>query len=133
MKKTFVITFLTAAVFFLVSCGGSPESKLIGTWKAIDVQTDFDESAANPEMLRQMVEVSKNTYFRILNDSVMIIISDNNTHETKWIFDEELNTVSYYFEGMQTRPNKLGRLDGDQIISESTRPFGKMTVYYEKE
>jgi hypothetical protein len=63
----------------------------------------------------------------------MIIISDNNTYETKWVFDKEKNSISYFFEGGEARPNHLGRLEGDQIISESTRPFGKILVLYEKE
>ncbi len=132
MKKTLFVFLFAAAIVGLVSCGQSPESKLIGTWKAVDVQTDFDESAVNPEMLAQMVEVSKSTYFRIMNDSVMIIINDENTYETKWVLDQNDNTISYFFGGVE-RANKLGRVDEDQIISESTRPFGQMTVYYEKE
>lgn len=133
MKRTLIFSLLIAVVITLASCGASPESKLVGTWKVVDVQTDFDESAANPELLRQMVQVSKSTYFRILNDSVLIIISDDDTHETKWSFDENDNTLSYFFDGSQARANKLGRLVDNQIISESSRTFGKMTVYYEKE
>lgn len=133
MKRILIISLFIATLFAFVSCGKSPESKLVGTWKVQDVQTDFDENAVTPEMLRQMVELEKQTYFRILNDSVMIIISDNNTYETNWLLNHETNVISYFFEGQESKANELGRVEGDQVINESTRPFGNMSVYYEKE
>ena len=133
MKRTFILSLMVAAVFMITSCGGSPESKLIGTWKSYDVQTDFDEDAVNPEMLSQIVEVQEQTYFRIINDTTLIIISEDNTYETKWALDHETNTLSYFFSGRESKPNILGKVEGDEIISESVRPFGKMTVYYRKE
>ena len=133
MKRTFILSLMAAAVFMITSCGGSPESKLIGTWKSYDVQTDFDEDAVNPEMLSQMVEIQEQTYFRIINDTTLIIISEDNTYETQWVLDHETNTLSYFFSGRESKANILGRVEGDEIISESVRPFGKMTVHYRKE
>lgn len=71
--------FLFIAVIFLSSCGGSKENKLIGTWKATKVETDFDENRTTPEMIRQVVEMQKETYFKIINDSTLIIVSPGNT------------------------------------------------------
>jgi len=117
----------------LFSCGNSPESKMRGDWKVTDVQTDFNESEVTPEMLRQVVEMQKQTYFRILNDSTMVIISNNNTHEAKWFFDNETKEVSYVFEGALSEPHVLGKFEDGVIISESATPLGAMTITYSKE
>ncbi len=118
-----------------ISCGSSPEKKLIGTWKVTDVNIDFDESKVSPEMLSQIIEMQKQTYFRIINDSVMVIISNDNTHETKWALNTEDNVITFFFEGMETKSNKLGVYvyTDNNIISETNTPLGKMTTYYEKE
>lgn len=117
----------------LSSCGGSPESKLVGTWKANKVETDFDEQYTTPEMLRQVVEMQKETYFRIINDSTLIIVSPGNTHETMWTLDKKDNTIAYFFEDNPGLNNKLGTLESGIIVSETTTPLGKITIYYEKE
>ncbi len=134
MKQLLKLTgLLFTAAIILSSCGGSPESKLIGTWKAQKVETDFDEQYTTPEMLRQVVEMQKETYFKIVDDSTLIIISPGNTHETNWTLDSEDNTIAYFFEGDPGLDNKLGTLSSDIIVSESTTPLGKITIHYEKE
>ena len=105
---------------------------MIGTWKVADVQTDFNEVEVSPEMLSQVVEMQKQTYFRIVDDSTMVIISNNNTHEAKWMFDAESDEVSYFFEGGDTSPNILGKLTEGQIINETETPLGAMTIIYSK-
>lgn len=134
MKRLFVLSGLVLAfAFVLTSCGGSPESKLVGTWKAMKVETDFDEQYTTPEMLRQVVEMQKETYFKIIDDSTLIIVSPGNTHETKWTLDSKDNTIAYFFEDSPGLNNKLGTLNSGKIVSESTTPLGKITIYYEKE
>lgn len=134
MKRTIIFSLMAALVFMIASCSSSsPESKLIGTWKSYDVQTDFDEDMVSPEMLSQMVEVQEKTYFRIINDTILIIISEDNTYETEWMLDHETNTLSYFFSGNESKANVLGVVKGDEIVSESVRPFGKMSVSYRKE
>ena len=123
---------LVLAVIFS-SCGGSPESKLVGTWKAQKVETDFDEQYTTPEMLRQVVEMQKETYFRIIDDSTLVIVSPGTTHETSYKLDKEDNTIAYFFEGNPGSHNELGTLSSGKIVSESTTPLGKITIYYEKE
>ncbi|MFA5418667.1 MAG: hypothetical protein WC341_09430 [Bacteroidales bacterium] len=134
MRRFFTISLIlfTASLLF-VSCTKSAESKLIGTWKAQKVETDFDENKLSPEMINQVVEMQKQTYFRMINDSVMAIISKNNTHEAKWKFNKSNNTISYYFNGMNGIPSVLGTLKDDKIVSESKTPMGKITIYYELE
>lgn len=124
---------LLVLALILSSCEGSSESKLVGTWKAQKVETDFDEQFTTPEMLRQVVEMQKETYFKILDDSTLIIVSPGNTHETQWKLDNESQTISYFFEGTSGMSNKLGTLDADIIVSESKTPLGIITIYYEKE
>lgn len=116
-----------------ISCGNNPEKKLIGTWKVANVQTEFNENEVTPEMLRQVVEMQKQTYFRILNDSTMVIISSNNTYEANWILHEETNNISYFFEGMESQVNELGNYSEGQIINQTNTALGTMTITYEKE
>jgi hypothetical protein len=118
---------------FLVSCGSNPEKELLGTWKVENVQTDFNEKEVTPEMLAQVVDMQKQTYFRFMSDSVMVIISSNNTHEANWTYNEEENMIMYFFEGMETRPFELGKLVDDKIIQESETALGKITTIYRKD
>jgi len=134
MKRFFHISLLlfTASLFFS-ACNSTPESKIIGTWKAQKVETDFDAKKTTPEMISQVVDMQKQMYFRMINDSVMTIVSKNDTHEAKWKFDKETGYVSYYFNGMQGIPSILGIFEDGKIVSESKTPLGKITIYYEKE
>jgi len=119
----------------LISCS-SPEKKLTGTWKVSDVQTGFNENDVTPEMLSQAVDLQKQTYFRILNDSAMVIISNNNTHEAIWQYNKETSEITYSFKGTpgpQTLVNVLGKYQDGKIIQRSTTPLGVITTTYEKE
>lgn len=133
MKKTLILLLSVFSVLIIGSCGGSPEAKMIGTWKVDDVQTDFNEMEVTPEMLSQVVEMQKQTYFRIVDDSTMVIISNNNTHEAKWQFNAESNEISYFFEGMESSLNVLGKLIEGKVVNESETPLGTMTIVYAKE
>jgi len=115
-----------------VSCN-SPESKLIGTWKVDDVETHFDENRMTPEMVLQVVDMQKETYFRILNDSVIIIVSSDNTHEAKWDYNDQDSTINYYFDSTPTIKNKLGKFVNGNVVSISNAAIGKMVVTYGKE
>ena len=134
MKKFLKLSGLMFIVAIIItSCGGSPESKLIGTWKAQKVETDFDEQYTTPEMLRQVVEMQKETFFKIIDDSTLIIMSPGNTHETIWKLDPEDQSISYFFDGDPSYLNELGTLSSGKIVSESKTPLGVITIYYEKE
>jgi hypothetical protein len=131
MRKLWMVV-LSFAIVWLASCS-SPESKLIGTWKVSDVETNFDEQSVSPEMLSQVIDMQKQTYFRIINDSTMAIVTNDNTHEAKWILNPDDSTITFFFEGMETTPNKLGKYVDSQIISETSTPLGKMIIFYGKE
>lgn len=133
MKRTIFLPVLILALIVISSCGSNPKAKLIGTWKVSDVQTNFDASQETPEMHSQIVEMQKQTHFRFVNDSTMIIISNNNTHEAKWIFNEEDQSIAFFFEGMEANPNILGTLEDNLIVSESKTPLGMITTYYAKD
>ena len=134
MKKViFVIGVLV--MMGLISCQNSPESKLIGTWKVVEVETDFDETRSNPQMIKQVVETQKQTYFRILSDTMMVIISTGNTYEAKWKLNPDDQSITYTFNEWDDNsiPFELGVYVDKQIISESNMAMGKMVVYFEKE
>ena len=126
------LIFFAALLITVFSCN-SPESKLSGTWKVTNVETHFDENSMTPAMVSQVVEMQKETFFKILNDSVIIIMSSDNTHEAKWSFDEESGIISYYFETTPSTKNELGTLINGNIIAESEAPIGKMVITYAKE
>lgn len=132
MKNIMFVGIGIFTMLWLATCT-SPETKLIGTWKVQDVETNFDEQSVSPEMLRQVIDMQKQTYFRILNDSTMIIISNDNTHEAKWVLNSDDNMITFFFEGMETVPNTLGKYTDTRIISETSTPLGKMIIFYEKE
>ena len=133
MNKLFLYFSIVIAALVMVSCGSNAEDKLIGTWKVKKVETDFDETKVTPEMLTQVVEMQKQTYFRILNDSAMVIITNKNTHEAKWTLNQSDQSITYFFVGMETLPNQLGKVEGDAIVSKSKSALGMMTIIYEKE
>lgn len=134
MRRTILIVFVVFAMAMgIISCGNGTGKKLIGTWKVSDVQTDFDETKVTPEMLRQVVDMQKQTYFRILNDTTLVIISNQNTHEAKWTFDDETQTITYFFKGMESRANVLGTFEEGNIVNETKTALGKMTITYSKE
>ena len=133
MKRYLFLLSVLIMIALLSACDGSVESKLIGTWKVTDVQTDFNETEVSPEMLRQVVELQKQTHFRLLKDSIMVIISNNDTHEATWRYEDEDQTIVFFFDGNQTHPNVLGKLEENKIVQESVTPLGSITIYFEKE
>lgn len=134
MKKA-IVAFGVLITGILFSCQNSPESKLIGTWKVVEVETDFDENRTNPQMIKQVVETQKQTFFKIINDTVMVIISTGNTYESKWKLNPDDQSITYTFDEWDenSAPFKLGVYVNDQIIAESDMAMGKMVVYFEKE
>ena len=125
------LAFVAIMTIIISSCG-SKSSKLKGTWKVAKVETKFDEKTMTPEMIKQVEEIQKETYFRILDDSSMVIISGNTPHDAHWQIDEN-NVISYSFKNSTSAPNKLGVYKDGLIKSESKTALGTITTYYEKE
>ncbi len=129
MKIISRLLFLSIVLF--VSCS-STENKLTGVWKVQDVKTDFNENQTSPQMLQQIVEIQKQTHFKIKNDSLMVIISNNKTYEAVWSFDKSTQVISYHFKG-DTDIHKLGTFVDANIVSESKTQLGTITTVYAKE
>ena len=123
---------VVSLLLFAASCGSDPKAKLIGTWKVDKVDTEFDESKVTPEMVTQIVEMQKGTFFKFVNDSSMEIISNNKTHEASWLLDDDGN-ISFFFEGQELKPNKLGIVEDGKIIATTKSPLGSMKIWYVKE
>ena len=130
--KRYILFAATALLMIAASCNSNPKEKLIGTWKADKVDTEFDETKVTPEMVKQIVEMQKETYFEFVNDSVMKIFSSNNTHEAGWLLDKE-GTISFYFKGQEIKPNKLGKLEDGKILATTNSKLGTMKIWYVKE
>lgn len=131
MKKILLLS-VVSLLLFAASCGSDPKAKLIGTWKVDNVDTDFDESKVTPEMLTQIVEMQKGTFFKFVNDTSMEIVSNNNTHIASWLLDKD-GIISFYFKGQELKPAKLGKVEDGKIISVSKTPLGSMKISYVKE
>jgi len=128
-----VVNLIFAAfILVFVSCE-NPTSQLIGTWKVVDVETHFDEAKMSPAMISQVVEMQKETFFKISNDSTLIIFSNENTHEAKWTYNSDDQSITYFFDSNPTTVNKLGKLIDGNIVSETTSAIGKMIVTYGKQ
>lgn len=130
--KRIILLSAVSLLLFAASCGSDPKAELLGTWKVDKVDTEFDENKVTPEMVNQVVEMQKGTFFKFVNDSSMIIVSNNNTHEASWVLDNE-GTISFFFKGQQLKPTKLGKVEDGKIVSISNSQLGKITIWYVKE
>ncbi len=129
MKVLSRVLFLSVILF--VACS-STENKLTGVWKVQDVKTDFNENTSTPQMLQQIVEIQKQTHFKIKNDSLMVIISNNKTYEAVWSYDKNTSVINYHFKG-DSQSHKLGTFVSPNIVSESKTQLGTITTIYAKE
>lgn len=120
------------ALFFFVSCSSSPESKLIGTWKADVVNVDFDEQKVSPHMIQQVAEREKQTILKFTNDTSLNIIDNNTTHRTIWKLDDD-QKIWYRFENDGPTMNELGIYEDGYIRAESTTALGKIEIIYKKQ
>ncbi len=128
----FVNLLFAAFLLVFISCE-NPTGQLIGTWKVVDVETHFDEAKMSPAMISQVVEMQKETFFKISNDSTLIIFSSENTHEAKWTYNSNDQSITYFFDSNPTTINKLGIFIEGNIVSETTSAIGKMVVTYGKQ
>ena len=130
MKKLLVLAAM--AVFFLTACSSS-EHQLIGTWKVNKVETNFKDNNLPKSVVEHIKNEQKQLSFRIVNDSVMMLILDNNTHEARWKMDAKTKEIKYYFEKQKTAVHKLGTLEGNNIVTQSNTPLGTLTVTFKKQ
>lgn len=134
MKQSqFLRNLLVLSVFILLmSCSSSPESKLIGTWKADVVNINFDEQKASPQMIQQVAEREKQTILKFTNDTSLNIIDNNITHRTVWKLDAD-QKIWYRFENDGPAMNELGAYVNGTIKAESTTALGTIEIVYKKQ
>lgn len=130
MKKLLALSAI--AVFFLMACS-SPGHQLIGTWKVSKVETNFKDTNLPKAIITHIKDEQKKLSFKIINDSLMVLILDKNTHEAKWKIDSKTKVIKYYFDDQKNSVNKLGTLEGNEIVSESHTPLGMLTVIFKKQ
>ena len=130
MKKLLALSAI--AVFFLMACS-SPGHQLIGTWKVSKVETNFKDTNLPKAIITHIKDEQKKLSFKIINDSLMVLILDKNTHEANWKIDSKTKVIKYYFDNQKNSVNKLGTLEGDEIVSESHTPLGMLTVIFKKQ
>ena len=130
MKKLLIPAIII--VFFMMSCS-NPGHKLVGTWKVSQVETNFKDTNLPKTIITHIKDEQKQLSFKIINDSVMVVILDNNAHEATWEMDSKSKVISYYFNNQKNVINKLGTWEGSDIVSESITPLGKLTVIFKKQ
>lgn len=135
MKNRFIIRFFVIITLFIgiYACSSNPSDKLIGTWRAADVDAAFDEQIATPEMLKQVIQVEKQLFFKFLNDSMMNIHTMDQTLKAYWFFDEESGIIDYRFAEAASSLSELGVYKDGAITTESQTALGKLTITYRKE
>jgi hypothetical protein len=130
MKKLLLGSLIV--VLFLASCS-NPKSKLIGTWKVDNVETDFGKTKLPVELVKHIEDAQKKLSFRIVSDSIMVLLLDNNPHEARWDLDSKTGTITYYFSKQKGIVNTLGKVVDNEIINETKMPLGKLKVHYQKQ
>lgn len=130
MKKCLVLSVIT--VFFLISCSRTGH-QLVGTWKVNKVELNFKDANLPQAVITHIKDEQKQLSFKIINDSLMVLILSHNTHEARWQMDPKTKVIKYYFEGRKNSVNKLGKWEGSEIVCESNTPLGTMTVIFTKQ
>ncbi len=135
MKNSLIIRSIIILTLFsgIYACSSNPSDKLIGTWRAADVDAAFDEQLATPEMLKQVIQVEKQLFFKFLNDSTMHIHTMDQTLKAYWFFDEESGRIDYRFAEAASTLSELGVYKDGNIIAESQTALGKLTITYRKD
>ncbi|MBU1008688.1 MAG: hypothetical protein KKD74_01010 [Bacteroidetes bacterium] len=124
---------LVMMVIIAYSCNSGSGNKMIGTWKAADVKIDFDEQMSSPEMLKQVAEREKQTYLNFVNDTVLNIVTGENTYKAFWVMDEKTGLINYRFDDAGVSMNELGHYVDKTIVASSSTPLGTITITYKKE
>ncbi|MBE0651049.1 MAG: hypothetical protein IH595_09420 [Bacteroidales bacterium] len=130
MKK--LLAFSAMAVFFLAACSSSGH-ELIGTWKVSKVETHFKDTNLPKAIITHIKDEQQQLSFKFINDSLMVLILDKNTHEAKWNIDSKTKVIKYYFDDQKGSVNTLGTLEGNEIVTESNTPLGTLTVIFTKQ
>jgi hypothetical protein len=133
MRNSYLLVlFLITTTLGVVSCKSDPTAKFIGTWQVVDVDASFDEQRFTPEMLKQVVQMEKQVFFKFVNDTMMNIITLDQTNSAYWYYDAETGLISYRFAGPASQLHELGTYQNGSIIATSQTALGKLTITYEK-
>lgn len=130
MKKLLALTAM--AVLFLAACS-SPTQHLVGTWKVSKVETNFKDTNLPKSVVTHIKNEQKKISFRIVNDSIMVLMLDNNTHEARWKVNPKTKVIKYYFNNQKNSMHKLGTWKENNIVSQSNTPLGELTIVFKKQ
>jgi hypothetical protein len=84
-------------------------------------------------MLKQVIQVEKQLFFKFQNDSMMNIHTMDQTLKAYWFFDEESGRIDYRFAEAASAISELGVYKDGSITAESQTALGKLTITYRKE
>lgn len=132
MKKS-VFLFFILALSATLACSSGNKNKMIGTWRAANVHTAFDEQRVDAQTIQQVVEMEKQLFFKFLNDSIMHINTLDHTNRAFWFYDDENGIITYRFIEPGSPTNELGFYKDGRITSVSETALGKITIVYQKD
>jgi hypothetical protein len=109
-------------LLFLCACTGK-QDPLIGRWTVEQVNVEFNEQIATPEMVRQYGELEKGNVIEIAKDSIISLISEGDTLTGRC----SLKGNQLFMDG-----TPFGRYENGTIHTESSTPLGIIKVVYKK-
>jgi hypothetical protein len=129
------ILIVLSLLSVIYACNSNPKSKLIGTWKAEKVDINFNEQLASPELIRQVGLENKEVFFKIQNDSMMLlyISASSDPQNLFWFLDEKGEAVHYAYKKDDLNPIELGKMMDGKIVAESSTPLGTIKTTFAKE
>jgi len=128
-----LISIVIIAGFIIASCG-STEEKLVGTWFTESVTATVDSSRANLTSIDKAIASTKTTKFILNEDHSMALTIDGYTTDAFWTYDDDNGTVSFRLEDNDIgEAINLGKVDGDNIVYNSSVKHGIITAIYAKE
>jgi hypothetical protein len=129
------ILIVLSLLSVIYACNSNPKSKLIGTWKAEKVDINFNEQLASPELIRQVGLENKEVFFKIQNDSMMLlyISASSDPQNLFWFLDEKGESIHYAYKKDDLNPIELGKMMDGKIVAESSTPLGTIKTTFAKE
>lgn len=130
----FSITLLLLfGLFFIKSCDTRQNEVLKGTWSVIKIEAQFDEQRANPMMLNQVLALEKQTQLQFLNDSVLLLISEEEqTSYTVRIQSDGQIFISPVRDSLSGSESLFGHFQNGIIRRLSSTPIGNVVLYFKK-
>ncbi len=132
MKIRILIAFISVlSVSLIVSCSGSKEKKIAGTWKVEDVRFE-SEKPMDPARVESSKQMAKSVSYELMKDKTAKIHAGTTVLEGNWTYKEAEAGVYMAFKGSFDTV-LLGRYENGKLINEATRANMKIITIFARE